>query len=534
MEKEALSLIFGVKKFHQYLYGRRFTLVTDHKPLTAILGPKKGIPSLAAARLQRWAVLLSAYEYNIAYKPSLEHNNADELSRLPLRVGGSQTVEDGAHLFNIGQIQSLPVTAVDVRKTTRTDRVLSKVYQYTQNGWPASVPGDLQPFKSRKDEIGVEDGCLMWGVRVIIPAALQSTVLRSLHNGHPGITCMKAIARSYFWWPGLDHHIEELANSCDSCQTVKSSPAVAPLHPWVWPDAPWKRLYVDFAGPFLGKTFFILVDAHSKWPEVIPMSSTTSQGTIDVLCSLFSRYGLPEQLVSDNGTQFTSAEFAQFMERNGIKHICSAPYHPATNGLAERFVQTFKRAMKASEGEGKTLNQRPSQFLFSYWASPQATTNASPSELFLGQPMRTKFDLLKPNSQSRVISKQANQKAHHDRHAKCRCFAQGQAVMVRDFRPNSSKWMKGVILQQIGPVSYTVEVDGKLLKRHVDHLHQRGESVRPSDSHTTDRTIQDNFQYPELGTASSDQVSTDDPSPEEPVLQRYPRRDRQPPDRLTF
>ena len=142
---------------------------------------------------------------------------------------------------------------------------------------------DLQPFKSRQDEIGLEDGCLMWGIRVIIPAALQSTILQSLHSGHQEITRMKAIARSYFWWNGLDHNIEELANSCDSCQAVKSSPAVVPLHPWVWPDAPWKCLHVDFAVPFLGKTFLILVDAHSKWLEVVTMSSTTLQSTIEVL-----------------------------------------------------------------------------------------------------------------------------------------------------------------------------------------------------------------------------------------------------------
>ena len=87
--------------------------------------------------------------------------------------------------------------------------------------------------------------------------------------GHPGITRMKAIARSYFWWNGLDKDIEKLANLCESCQAMKSSPAVAPLHSWVWPDAPWKRLHVDFAGPFLGRTFLIVVDAHSKWPKVI-------------------------------------------------------------------------------------------------------------------------------------------------------------------------------------------------------------------------------------------------------------------------
>ena len=155
------------------------------------------------------------------------------------------------------------------------------------------------------------------------------------------------------------------------------------------------------------------------------------------------------------------------MERNQAHSI--RPYHPSSNGLAERFVQTFIRAMKASEGEGKTLNQRLSQFLFMYWASPQATTNMSPSELFLGQPLRTRFDLLRPNSQSCVILKQADQKTHHDRHCKLHCFTQGQTGMVWDFRSNSHKWMKRVVLQQLGPVMYTIEVDGKLLKWHVDH-----------------------------------------------------------------
>ena len=90
---------------------------------------------------------------------------------------------------------------------------------------------------------------------------------------------MKAVARSYFWWIGLDKDIESLGRSCDSCQAVKSNPATAPLHPWVWPDTPWARIHVDFAGPFLGKMFLVVVDAHSKWPEVLLMQSTTSMRT---------------------------------------------------------------------------------------------------------------------------------------------------------------------------------------------------------------------------------------------------------------
>ena len=149
----------------------------------------------------------------------------------------------------------------------------------------------------------------MWGVRVIIPQSLQQSLLESLHDNHPGITGMKAVALSYFWWSGIHKAIEDLAKLCVPCQEQKSNPPVAPLHPWVWPTNPWKRIHIDFAGPFLTKMFLIVVDAHSKWPEVIQMSSTTTSKIIEALGNLFARCGLPEQVVSDNGPQFTSEEF---------------------------------------------------------------------------------------------------------------------------------------------------------------------------------------------------------------------------------
>lgn len=131
LEKEALSLVFGVKKFHQYLYGRPFTLITDHQPLTTILGPKKGIPSLAAARLQRWAILLSAYKYTIKYKTSQAHSNADGLSRLPLPALNTRPGSEDS-IFNICQVQALPVSCKDIQKATRQDKTLAKVLNYTR------------------------------------------------------------------------------------------------------------------------------------------------------------------------------------------------------------------------------------------------------------------------------------------------------------------------------------------------------------------------------------------------------------------
>ena len=184
LEKEALALVFGVRKFHQYLYGRPFTLITDHQPLTTILGPKKGIPSLAAARLQRWAILLSAYKYSIRYKSTTAHANADGLSRLPLPTTSAPT-DKGVSTFNIGQVQALPVTFQDIQKATRRDKVLSKISVFVQEGWPNQVDEELKPYNTRQAEIGIEGGCLMWGIRVIIPESLQPQVLKSLHESHP-------------------------------------------------------------------------------------------------------------------------------------------------------------------------------------------------------------------------------------------------------------------------------------------------------------------------------------------------------------
>ena len=133
--------------------------------------------------------------------------------------------------------------------------------------------------------------------------------------------------------------------NCVPCQTVKSAPTPAPLHLWVWPSKPWKRVHLDFAGAFLGRMYLIVIDAHSKWPEVIEMTSTTAQKTIIELRRIFAAYGLPEQVVMDNGPQFVADELATFMKMNGIKHIRCAPYHPLSNGAVERFVQTFKRVM---------------------------------------------------------------------------------------------------------------------------------------------------------------------------------------------
>ena len=206
----------------------------------------------------------------------------------------------------------------------------------------------------------------------------------------------------------MDNDLEEKVKECFNCQSTRHHPPPAPLHPWEWPEHPWSRLHADYAGPFLGKMFLIVVDAYSKWLEVIPLSSATSLSTIEQFRSLFSVHGLPEVLVTDNGTAFTSSEFEDFMKRNGIRHVKSAPYHPATNGQAERAVQTFKENMKKQSKD--SLNTRIARFLFSYRITPHTTTGTSPAELLFGRLPCSQLDLLKPTLAERVHKKQERQK----------------------------------------------------------------------------------------------------------------------------
>ena len=560
VEKEALSLVFGVKKFHSYLYGQKFTLVTDHKPLTTILGPKNNVPPLAAARLQRWALVLSAYSYDIEFCPTAAHGNADGLSRLPLHDSKSEDVAPGVTLFNVSQLSSLPVTSQQLQAATRTDPVLSRILHCTREGWPTQPDDQIRPYWSHRHELTVEQECVLWGIRALIPKKLQSQLLQELHRDHPGISRMKAVARGYFWWPGLDQEIADMVAECQTCLAVKHSPTTSVLHPWEWPPRPWQCVHIDFAGPFQGANFLVAVDAHSKWPEVEVMGSTTAARTIEVLRKMFAANGLPEHLVTDNGPQFISEEFAQFVKENRIKHTRSAPYHPASNGLAERFVQSLKTALKTSASTGLSLAHRLSNFLLTYRSSPHATTGVSPSSLFLHRPLRTRFDLLRPNQESHVTGQQSRQKDVHDKKARFREFHVGQGVMARNLRPGDA-WIPATIVERTGPVSYLVETgEHQLWKRHVDQLKTLADAkpvddrddVASPDSSDTHEDFEVSIPPPADVSPATPASDGDDlnsphspePDPEEPPVpppdsvsppaDRYPRRHRVAPEYFSF
>ena len=403
LDKEGLAIIFGVRRLHQYLVGRRFTILSDHKPLQHLFKENTGIPALASARLQRWALILGAYSYTIEYKPGPDHANADVLSRLPLPQCATEVPIPGENLLALSMLESLPVTAKEIKSWTEKDPVLSRVRRMLATGWKYCSDAELKPYQQRRTELSLHDGCVLWGSRVVIPPPGRERILNELHGGHPGISRMKSLARCFAWWPGLDNALEVKVQLCDSCQRTRKLPPVAPIQPWEWPERPWSRVHIDYAGPLLGHMFLVVVDAHSKWMDVRAVRKATTSTTLTKLRSIFAIHGIPELLVSDNGSVFTSAEFNDFVKGNGIRHMTSTPYHPSTNGLAERAVQTFKAYMrKAPDAQ---LRDNLSQFLFQYRITPHTTTGVSPAELLLNRRPRSKLDLAVPDLTQKIRSK---------------------------------------------------------------------------------------------------------------------------------
>ncbi|UYV67323.1 K02A2.6-like, partial [Cordylochernes scorpioides] len=258
-------------------------------------------------------------------------------SRTMSQTERSKETPEPVDVFLMETNEESPLEAKEVAKLTQEDSVLGIIVKWTRIGWPAHCPAEkCRPYFNRRNELSLHRECLLWGNRVVIPPVLQRKTIEQLHETHPGIVQMKAIARSHVWWPGMDKAIENRVERCENCQLVRNNPKPSPVHPWTAPVKPWSRIHIDYAGPFHGRTFLIVVDSMSKWPEATIMDHCTATATVRVLRNLFAVHGLPDQVVSDNGRMFVGHEFQEFLMMNGIMHITSAPYHPQTNGQAER------------------------------------------------------------------------------------------------------------------------------------------------------------------------------------------------------
>ena len=523
IEKEGLSIVFGVKKFHQYLAAKTFEMVTDHRPLLSIFNPAKGIPSTTANRLQRWAIALMGYSYQIRYKATRHHGNADGLSRLP--VGDDNSFVDNESIqVNRIQTQIVEDSPIDSRKVQTAvdaDELLRLVKKFILSQWPNSMSRknnpELFPYYSIRESLSVAHGCILKDTQVIIPTSLRYRVLQMIHRGHLGVVKMKQLARVHCWWPKMEKDLENLAKSCVSCATTATNPT-EDFKPWPEPDHVWSRVHMDFLGPLWNSKWLIMVDAKSKFPFVADMGNDTSAKNLcNVLEQAIDWLGPPTTLVSDNGPPFTSFEMSEFYKRYAIQHITTAPYHPPSNGIAERFVRSFKEGMVKEQQSGqtnKTIALR--NVLRSYRWTPHTTTGIPPAEALFRRPIRTELACLHP-ARTQTETKGTSK------------YDIGQPIWVKNHQRNKHmKWKPGIIKHKVGSMMYQVELEnGQVCVRHQNQLRFRQDTNEQDElDDLPDDLLHQNISA-ETTTTAPIIPRTPQGSP------RYPRRQRRPPNRYT-
>lgn len=485
-----MTVVWGCEKFHLYLYGTTFDIVTDHKPLVVIYSPTSTPP----ARIERWGLRLQPYKFRLRYSPGV-NNPADVLSRLPLTnqvpLARNTAEEYVQYIAQNAAPKAIPLT--EIQEATKQDPILQTLCRcITTNHWPKTDM--IRPYLSVKTELTVVDNLILRGSRIVIPASLQQSTLRLAHEGHQGIVKTKQLLREKVWWPGIDQAVERLIRVCIACQAQGSSAAPQPLH-MTMPSRPWQTLHADLCGPFpTGESLLVMVDTCSRWPEVHILKSTTSTVIIKHMKTTFATHGIPHEIVTDNGPQFISTEFTSYLSSCGIKHRRVTPYWPQANSEVERFNRTIEKAIRAAHLENKNWKEELDTFLLNYRSTPHCTTGQPPAVLLFGRNIRNKIPAVLPVSPTEEIpetilqrdgEKKEKMKSYADERGRASLsdIKEGDRVLLK--QPSVTK-----LSTTYDPKPYTVEKKkgfSLLLKRpNEPQVMRNGSMVRkiPSEEET--------------------------------------------------
>ena len=487
IEKEALAATWACEKFSDYITGTTFTLETDHRPLVPLLSSTD--LSKLPARILRFRLRMMKYSPEIRYVQGTHQKTADALSRAPT---GQPSKEEEIKIeevesFRDSVIRNLPATdqrIEQIRETQKEDAICAQIRSYVQEGWPPIRPNQplLKPYFDNASHFTIEDDILMFDMRLVIPQTLQLFILNKIHDGHLGITKCKERAYNSVWWPTVTAQVEAMCRKCIPC-ILNQDNKIEPLMALSPPEEIWERVGTDLFH-HNKKDYMVIVDYGSKWLDFKQLKNTTSLDVIKALCEVFATHGIPKVVVSDNGPQYASSEFAQFAKEWGFTHVTSSPRYPRANGEAERAVKTAKSIL--------TKNDNPFLGLMAYRSAP-IHNGLSPSQLLMSRRLRTTLPtvpkMLAPEVPDRQVVKrkeveykQKYTQSHDSRHRVVHLpsLSAGDLVYVRD----QSRY--GEVVEKLSnPRSYRVSMDnGNVLTRNRGTLLHTGSTVDTPTSPT--------------------------------------------------
>ena len=465
IEREALSVVFGCKRFHEYIYGRPFVIFNDHKPLQTIF--KKQITE-CPPRIQRFLYQLQKYDFDLEYSPGKTMVVSDTLSRAPMADQKEEIdPEDMIHHIN-NIIRDIPISDARMKQLkdeTAKDEVIQEVMKLVQEGWPSNasdVSAHVSPYFTFRDELSILNGVLMKGTRIVVPTSLRKEMKTIIHQGHMGIEVCRRRARQCLYWPQMNDAIAEMVSRCDICTTYRNKlPKQELIHHEI-PETPWTKLGADLFTLKM-KEYMVVVDYTSKFVIAAQLERIDSACVIKKLKDMFSVHGIPKELFSDGGPQFTSSMFMRFRKEWDFKHTRSSPHYPQSNGQVERTVQTVKRALRKALESGED----PYLALLTINTTPDAS-GTSPAE-----------KLFRRNTRSQIPSMRPHQDSSRGTSGRSK-LEPGAPVRIRYDTDKSWSRRGTIINKRTEPRSYDV-------------LNEKGNTVRVNERHLLHATGDDSL-----------------------------------------
>ena len=560
IQRECLAVVYGLKQFRHYLLGRPFYLLTDHAPLQWLSAQKMD------GLLARWTLAIQEYDMTIMYRKGSLSNNADSLSRRPAPVAATTCTSE------------LP----DLLQHQGKDPIIRQLRESLQPLSPPHGPAWRQPsfrrYRQIWSQLTLQNGlvCRQYApgptsdtvLVPVIPASLRSLLIKQHHDapgaGHLGPDKTAGRIRLVGYWVGMLQDIEEHCRQCAICQSSKlPAPTRAPLQN-VPVGRPWEMVAVDILQVPLSyrnnRYLLVIQDYFTKWAEAIPLQDQTADRITKELTKVFTTFGVPDILHSDQGRNFESAILRQTLDAFGVTKSRTTAYHPQGDGMVERFNRSLLQMLRAYVQEEADWERFLPLVLYAYRTAVHSSTGFAPFELMFGRTpqkpvvhphtahdpssyhdqLQAKLAQLRDFVETYIAESAHHQKTSFDRHAQIRTFQVGDSVWLSI--PTAGKldprWEGKWVVHSIpGPTSYTI-TDGKRFRTvHVNRLQQRiqPDADDPQSDVVTDHTT---WQPPSV----EHQVITEEEIVEphldaqaQPIGgSRYPSRVRQPPERLRF
>ncbi len=387
----------------------------------------------------------------------------------------------------------------------------------------------MEPYWNYRDELAVEDGLILKGTRLIIPKILQQEVLQQLHYGHLGMEKCKLRARSAVFWHGINKHIEDFVSTCSTCQKHRPSQSKEKFIPHEVPPCAWHTIATDLFT--WGQSSYLLVaDPYSRFPVVRRLLSTTSSAVIAHLKAIFEEYGIPSEVHSDNGPQYTSSDFRKFSAKYGFVHVTSSPRYAQSNGFIERMVQTVEALFDKAKESGAD----PHLALLNYRATPLDGKTPSPAELIFNRPIRTtlvnKPQVPSPETREQFLRRKEIM-VEQGPTKQLPPLNVDQSVRIQD--PITRKWTPGKVTEILPqPRSYKVDTSAGPLRRNRRHIratHEKFERLEMDPPIENASEVHDSTMPQQLQPLPKSPQKA-----QEMIPLRRSQRTSHPPERLTY